>query len=157
VVWYQHHQSRSTTPRKATLRKVSSRLIDEGWRFRASWNGVVRFVALARKVVTADDPQPVPAICAQAAWTKIRNRSSRSIGLGATSSHGRMRPGDRDSPRTKRRFCEGSYLYRSGPRSRITHEKSFRLYRECAGAVRLGSKMMLIAEAFPIRRLVLSR
>jgi hypothetical protein len=35
--------------------------------------------------------------------------------------------------------------------------KSFRLYRECAGAVRLGSKMRLIAGAFPIRRLVLSR
>jgi hypothetical protein len=32
---------------------------------------------------------------------------------------------------------------------------SFRLYRECAGAVRLGSKMRLIAGAFPIRRLVL--
>ena len=52
------------------LRKVSSRLIDEGWRFCASWNGVVRFVALARRVVTTDDPQPVPAICAQEAWTK---------------------------------------------------------------------------------------
>src|ERR1035441_3789744 len=52
------------------LRKVSSGLIDGGWRFCASWNGVVRFVARARKVVTADDPQPVPSICAEEAWTK---------------------------------------------------------------------------------------
>lgn len=85
------------------LQKVSSRLIDEGWRFCASWNGVVRFVALARKVVTADDPQPVPASARKkpgrrtarspehgAGCNSIRNRSSRSIGLGATSSHGRM-------------------------------------------------------------------
>jgi hypothetical protein len=52
------------------LRNVSSRLIDDGWRFCASWNGVIRFVALARKVVTADDSQPVPANCAQEVWTK---------------------------------------------------------------------------------------
>jgi len=45
-----------------------------------------------------------------------------------------------------------------GERSmRIAPVKSFRLYRECTGAVRLGSKMRLIAGAFPIRRLVLSR
>jgi hypothetical protein len=36
-------------------------------------------------------------------------------------------------------------------------EKFFRLYQECAGAVRLESRIGLIAGASPIRRLELSR
>jgi hypothetical protein len=52
------------------LRMVSSRLINGGWSFCASWGGRVRFVARARKVVTADDPQPVPSLSALDAWTK---------------------------------------------------------------------------------------
>jgi hypothetical protein len=39
----------------------------------------------------------------------------------------------------------------------ITPVKSFQLYRECTGAARLCSKVKLIAGAFPIRRLVMSR
>jgi hypothetical protein len=52
------------------LRKVSSRLIDDCWRFCASWNGSIRFVARVSKVVTSDEPQPVPSACLQQAWTK---------------------------------------------------------------------------------------
>jgi len=51
------------------LRHVSSRLRYSGWMFSASWNGVVRFVARARKVVTSDGPQPVPSNTAEDAWT----------------------------------------------------------------------------------------
>jgi hypothetical protein len=59
------------------LRTVSLRLIDQGWRFCASWNGVVRFVARVRNVVATDDPQPVPSIYAQADWVK-EGRTARS-------------------------------------------------------------------------------
>ena len=59
------------------LRAVSLRLIDQGWRFCASWNGAVRFVARVRNVVATDDPQPVPSICAQADWVK-EGRAARS-------------------------------------------------------------------------------
>ena len=52
------------------LQKVSTRLIDGGWKFCASWSGTVRFVACARKVVNTDAPQPVPSSSAQDAWTK---------------------------------------------------------------------------------------
>lgn len=52
------------------LRHVSLRLLHNGWRFSASWNGVVRFVARAAKVVTSDDPQPVPSKAAEEAWTR---------------------------------------------------------------------------------------
>jgi len=41
--------------------------------------------------------------------------------------------------------------------SRLSGGKSLRLYRECAGAVRLENEMRLIAGAFPIQRLELSR
>ena len=52
------------------LRMLASRLIDHRWWLCASWNGSVRFVGRAARVIVADDPQPVPSDGAQKAWTK---------------------------------------------------------------------------------------
>ena len=39
----------------------------------------------------------------------------------------------------------------------IASEKSVRLYRECGGAVQLGSEVILIAGAFPLSRFLSAR
>ena len=51
------------------LKQVEKRLMDDGWWFCASWRGSVRFAAQILKVVTSQEPQPVPS-GGHDAWTK---------------------------------------------------------------------------------------